>query len=192
MLLKEIFSEFPTEKFDADSNIYLGIDPSITAPGIAYYDASNNSIHFHTVKIGKPPKEGEKLYERQRKFLKYLVDLLLKLRPGRICLENYSFNSHSSAYSLAELGGPIRMLLEDYKYTSNNSSVDLVAPTTLKKFAIGKGAGDKDLVLLNIYKRWKVECRDNNEGDAVALAFYGYDLQNGSAYSLKNIEVVRL
>lgn len=55
-----------------------------------------------------------------------------------------------------------------------------VSPTSVKKFAAGDGSATKEFMLLNVYKRWGVECKDNNAADAVALAYFGEVLVTGN------------
>jgi crossover junction endodeoxyribonuclease RuvC len=46
----------------------------------------------------------------------------------------------------------------------------IVAPTSLKKFVTGSGRGDKNIMLLEAYKKWGVDCKNDDENDAHALA----------------------
>jgi Holliday junction resolvasome RuvABC endonuclease subunit len=43
----------------------------------------------------------------------------------------------------------------------------------LKKFITGKGKGDKDMMMMEIYKQYGHEALDNNEADAFGLAACG-------------------
>ena len=47
------------------------------------------------------------------------------------------------------------------------------APTQLKLFALGKGAGDKDQIVLQVFKRWGHEAMNNDTADAYVLACIG-------------------
>lgn len=49
----------------------------------------------------------------------------------------------------------------------------LVAPSSLKKFVTGKGNGDKNLMLLEVYKRYGVTFDNDNLADAFGLALIG-------------------
>ena len=51
-----------------------------------------------------------------------------------------------------------------------------MTPTTLKKFITGKGAGPKDVMLLETYKRYGISFLDNNLCDAFGLAQCGVAL----------------
>ncbi len=45
-----------------------------------------------------------------------------------------------------------------------------IPPLRLKQFATNKAAAEKDLVIKEIYKRWGVEFKTNDEADAYVLA----------------------
>lgn len=49
----------------------------------------------------------------------------------------------------------------------------LVSPTSLKKFVVGSGKAEKSAIMLEVFKRFGVSCTNDNEADAVGLAFIG-------------------
>ena len=49
----------------------------------------------------------------------------------------------------------------------------IVSPPTLKKFVTGKGVAQKDIMMLETYKRWNISLTDNNICDAYGLARVG-------------------
>jgi crossover junction endodeoxyribonuclease RuvC len=49
----------------------------------------------------------------------------------------------------------------------------IVAPSSLKKFITGSGKGDKDMMMMSVYKNYGFEAMDNNECDAYSLAVCG-------------------
>lgn len=49
----------------------------------------------------------------------------------------------------------------------------IVAPTQLKKFATGKGNCGKEVIMKEIYKRYKVDFNDNNLSDGFILSKIG-------------------
>jgi crossover junction endodeoxyribonuclease RuvC len=67
-------------------------------------------------------------------------------------------------FSIGELGGVIKLLLYD-----NSILFGLVQPTVLKKFVTGKGNSKKELMLLNVYKKFGFDTDNNNIADAYAL-----------------------
>lgn len=59
----------------------------------------------------------------------------------------------------------VKMFFWDY-----NIPVAVAPPTTLKKYATGKGNADKDTVMLEVAKRYTMfDVKNNNEADSVAL-----------------------
>ncbi len=52
----------------------------------------------------------------------------------------------------------------------------IVAPTTLKKFVTGSGGSKKDVMLMEMFKRYGVTILDDNENDAFGLAKIGEEL----------------
>ena len=86
-------------------------------------------------------------------------------RADLVVLEGYSFGSKGRAlFDIAELGGIIRMTLLDHEYPYVE-----VPPSSLKKFATGKGNAPKDLMLVEAVKRLGYTGSDHNEADALFL-----------------------
>jgi crossover junction endodeoxyribonuclease RuvC len=52
----------------------------------------------------------------------------------------------------------------------------LVAPTSVKKMATGKGNADKSLVMKSVFQRWAHDCDNDNSADAVTLCYIGRSL----------------
>jgi Holliday junction resolvasome RuvABC endonuclease subunit len=48
-----------------------------------------------------------------------------------------------------------------------------VAASQLKKFILGKGAGEKSQILKAVYKHWNVDAADDNQADSCVLANIG-------------------
>jgi Holliday junction resolvasome RuvABC endonuclease subunit len=86
-----------------------------------------------------------------------------------VVIENNAFNAIGRAKSvLAELNGIIKFWLWRRKI-----DYVLVAPTTLKKFILGKGKGDKSLILREVYKTYRLDAGTDDEADACVLAHIG-------------------
>ena len=52
----------------------------------------------------------------------------------------------------------------------NDIKYKIVTPGELKKFITGKGQAKKDLILLNVFKRWGVEFDNSDLADAYGLS----------------------
>jgi crossover junction endodeoxyribonuclease RuvC len=72
--------------------------------------------------------------------------------------------------ALAQLCG-LNYMLRDVCY--RNYTTYMVAPTGLKKFITGKGNCAKELILLEVYKRYKMSFDNNNLADSFGLAKIG-------------------
>lgn len=82
-----------------------------------------------------------------------------------VVIEGYSFGSKGRAvFDVAELGGCVRFLL----HRLGTRYVD-VPPSTLKKFATGKGNSPKDAMIAAAIRRFGFAGSDNNEADAFLL-----------------------
>ena len=145
--------------------LYFGIDASLTGTGLVLIDEN--------YKIVKTEKLTTKSFGAERLFnLRNKLDLFLEGYKTKIiltCMENYAYGKKdsSSIFDIAEWGGVIRLYLFE-----NNMNYILCGPMQLKKYATGKGnaSSTKDLVILDIYKQWGEEIRNNNIADGYVLS----------------------
>lgn len=151
-------------------NFYLGLDLSLTGTGLVVLDDSGEVVYSSTAK--------NKLRGIERlSFIEEVVgDLLVRFKIKMICIEGYAMGSRSGqAFSIGELGGVIKLLLWEQAKT-----YFLVPPTQLKKYVTGSGRAEKDMVILNVYKKWGWEAGDNNQADAYVLARIARQLHSPS------------
>ena len=144
--------------------VIVGLDPSLSSTGICYGTSADN---WQTIAITSKAR-GEDVLSRVKR-CEYVVEqletLLSVVKPRLIVIEDYAFGSKfgKPAYR-AELGGLIRW--HGIEYTPH---ILEVSPTTLKKFATGKGAGDKSLIQAHVQKRWGQMFSSDDECDAFVL-----------------------
>lgn len=148
----------------------MGIDASVQSTGVIVLKAETD-CHVPQVvceKIIKHPKL--KGHERQSAICSDLIDLWNKFRPDEIVIEGYglNFKHATSVVPLVELGGLIRYFLRQYDYSYVNPS-----PSEVKKFATGKGVGDKKVIMGFVEKRWAFKALNNDTADAFVLAMMG-------------------
>ena len=147
----------------------LGIDPS-SKTGFCHleYDGGRDNA----IEVG-----GFHEYSSKNKGVERLCDILQHTREMAgvnttastiIVIEGYSYASRYNTAMLAEIGAAIRIGL----HQSHRSFVDL-PPSSLKKFVTGKGNCKKELMLLNVYRKWGFEINNNNIADAFGLAMWG-------------------
>lgn len=140
----------------------IGIDPSLVGTAYCLLEFDGTII--------KGNIEPKKLRGVERLlYIRGVLDSILhSSQIDLCCLEGYAFCRPNQAHQIGELGGVIRILLHELEIPHIE-----IAPPSLKKFATGKGSAKKDQVVLNVYKRWGVECNNDNEADAYVLARMG-------------------
>lgn len=154
--------------------IVIGLDPSLVSFGVCLYHPDTGDVR--TVVVGDKTSTKE-LLGRLDRYDRICAQVLTFLRtegrgedPQLIAIEGYSFGSTGNAFAwTCECGGILRhMLVRQCRY-----EVVEIAPTTLKKFIIGKGGGkgtDKTGMALATFKRYGVEFGTSDETDAYGLA----------------------
>jgi crossover junction endodeoxyribonuclease RuvC len=89
--------------------------------------------------------------------------------PAMVCVEDV-FIPHQAArvgqaINLAKLAAVARLALYE-----RGIPFCVVTPQQLKKFVTGSGSGDKGIIIREVYKKWGVDCKDDNQADAAVLA----------------------
>jgi crossover junction endodeoxyribonuclease RuvC len=156
--------------------IYVGIDHSLSGTGIAILGDKGGLICLETV---SSESQGVSVRHRVWRF-RGLADSVSEIVHRYIgngvtiavcCFEGYSFGSNKAHHSaIIESGYEVRSRM----ISLVAGSIFEVAPTTLKKFACGKGNADKSAVVSAMTKRHGVEFGNDNEADAYALARCAY------------------
>ena len=152
--------------------IIIGIDPSLTATGIAHPEG------VHT--IASEPI-GTTLTARHRRLRQILADLdnvVLGVKPFRferkpdlVIVEAPSLGQGRQGGTLDRNG--LWWLIVDRLHTLDIPVAD-VTPAQLKKFACGKGSGiSKADMRMALYQRIGVDLRDDNQVDAWWLRAIG-------------------
>ena len=142
-----------------NTRYYVGIDYSMTSPAICIYDKENGKFKYtNTVchfLASKRMHEGLKTpnliatdypiwtreEERYELLCNWVLDCIKNLPPEQttITLEGYSFGSTGKVFNIAENTGVLKQGLYRMGY-----KIDVVPPTTIKKFATGKGNANKE------------------------------------------------
>jgi crossover junction endodeoxyribonuclease RuvC len=124
------------------------------------------TITVETVKTTPRTKENDLAR------LRFIVDEMMKKIPigtHMVCIEDYFTPANrgqiGSALKLVALGTLMRMALYE-----KGLPFYVIAPAQLKKFATGKGTGQKSIVVREVYKKWGLDCADDNQADACVLA----------------------
>lgn len=142
--------------------LFVGIDPSFTGTGLIILDSTANIIKQLLIKTKSSDSEEERLIQIEKD-----ISFLSRLKKIKtVYLEGPSFSS-SGAFVLQM--GALHFLIRLFLY-KKNIDYKIIAPGSLKKFITGKGTAKKELMLLNVYKKWGAEFDDNNLADAYSLA----------------------
>lgn len=148
----------------------LGVDPS-THTGICALERAKTMEVPRIWAAYEVPKPDGKGLPRARLIASAVESAAVKHNPNVVMIEGYAFANRDSLAMMVEIG----TLIRDRLWKSGFQWVD-VAPTQLKKFVLGKGAGKKDQMRLGVYKRWGFEHESDNVVDAYGLAAIGLAL----------------
>lgn len=154
-----------------DDMVAIGIDPSLTGTGVVVLKGGK-LIEKHLIKS----KRVDETHASEVVRLNYIKDAVMGIvtmhDPDVVCMEGLAFMAKNTT-ALVQLAGLNYMIRSAMTTHDHNVEWAIIAPSSLKKFITGKGTGQKDLVMLEIYKRYGVTMDDNNVADAYALAQVG-------------------
>lgn len=167
--------------------MFLGIDASLTGTGLALI---NDEYKIEkTLKLTVPHKDTERLFHLENLLLPFIEDSgKIKL----ICIEGPSYQSKEhTLFQLGEWAGIIKLNL--FKL---GIDILIAAPSQIKKYISGKfeKASKKELVILDIYKYYNEEIRDNDIADAyvasrIARDYYKCFVENIQDDNLKKSQI---
>lgn len=161
----------PLTNIPTVEGVFIGIDPSLTCTGFAVIENG----HLGTMPMKTKATGAERLHQFYQ-FIRTGLDIEnVKL----VAIEGYAFGARGHLAGLGELGGIIRLAL----YQSGIPFL-VVPPSTLKKFATGKGTGEKGMVSKELYKRFGVDVAGNDEADAAGLALFAMHYAHGEPSTL--------
>lgn len=150
----------------------VGIDPSLTATCLAYCkhppEPLAEALVLTTISTKAAGHDLLSRFSRYRHLVREVIAICNQAGARRIILEGYSFGSQGNATTWThEYGALLRESL------SQRFDVREVPPTTIKKFATGKGNADKMAVAVAITKRWGLTLQTSDEYDATACCLLG-------------------
>jgi crossover junction endodeoxyribonuclease RuvC len=147
----------------------VGLDLSLTSTGVVVLDETAKVLEQYVVKSS--PVGPLQIDEAKR--LSTITDKILEGVPSDaslVVIEGITFmmSKTTALVQLAAINYIIRIGLwkRDIPFV-------IVSPPSLKKFVTGKGVAQKDIMMLETYKRWGVSLTDNNICDAYGLARAG-------------------
>lgn len=144
--------------------LYLGIDQSLTNTGIVLLNESAKILLQKS--ITTEPKSFTSEIERLVFIRDRVASVVQNSSIDCAALEGFGYGARGNAiFQLAGIGYLIREIFHIQKIP-----LEIIAPSTLKKFVTGSGRGQKNLMLLHVFKRWGEEFSDDNICDAYCLA----------------------
>lgn len=158
---------------------YVGIDPS-TKTGMVMLGKTGCLIFQKEIR--------PKVTNDPERFIDITEQILSNIFEGDvICIEGFSYGSRGAGVSTQYgIGWLIRAELIRNGYTY----ID-VPPTSVKKFATGKGNTKKDEMVLPIYKKWGFEHSSDNVRDAYVLAQIAKALHDKEGLTAYQLEVLK-
>lgn len=147
----------------------IGIDPSLTATGIAVTDTTTGSIYTDTITT---KNSGNGIHERLIRFGAIGARLIdhLPNHQALAVIEGPAYASNGAGtWDRAGLWWTITRVLDAYEIPTIE-----VPPATRARYATGRGNASKDEVLIAAVRRYpQADITDNNQADAVILAAIG-------------------
>jgi Holliday junction resolvasome RuvABC endonuclease subunit len=147
----------------------MGLDLSLTGTGMVVLD--NGSIMSKKLIKTKPT---EKTYIAEINRLLHIkaeiVSEIERVVPDLVLIEGMAFAVRQTT-AVMQLAG-LNYMIREYLAIKKIPFI-ICAPSSLKKFILGKGVGPKDVMMLEVYKTFGVSFLDPDTCDAFALAQCG-------------------
>lgn len=156
----------------------MGVDPS-TRTGVVVLENSPEYVRYSSE---IPCNAKHRGFPRSLLIMENFHDILTKENPDLVVFEAYGYGSQSLAL-MVEIGTLLRLCCVQYE-----TSYIEVAPTKLKKIITGKGNAGKELMMLDVYKRFSFDASTNNIADAFGLAIVGL-IYKGYAVQLPKVQL---
>lgn len=174
------------------SALVVGIDPSLTSTGVVVIN--DGVVIEQRAIVSKPPKEKTPTTEAER-LMKIRDEIrtstMTLAKPDLVLVEGLAFTARNTS-ALVQLAG-LNYFIREVLMKGKIPFV-IVSPTSLKKFATGKGTADKNIVMMEVYKRWNFSPENSDVSDAFVLAQMGLALCREPSQPLikAQIEVINL
>ena len=155
---------------DKNEKIIAGLDLSLTHTGFVVLKSNGEVLSRGVIKSKPTGPLPVNEIKRIVDIVKTIADNFIQVGDiDLVLIEGLSFMSKGT--SLVQLSG-LNYLIRKELFTAGIPFV-IVAPTTLKKFITGSGKGEKDQMMMKVYRDYRFEASDNNENDAFCLAAVG-------------------
>lgn len=139
-----------------------GVDLSLTGTGVIILGETGMTLARETIRTTTA------MPHRQR--LTHIADslclILDRYQPVRIVKEAPAFGATWAVNAIGEVHGAVDYAMEKAKISAPLA----VSPSTLKKFATGRGTGEKGDIKMWVLDKWGEKFSDNNQSDAYVLS----------------------
>jgi len=151
---------------------YVGIDFSLTSPGVAFQE-EHEGITVAAVKTQKntiPQKQTHRLHSISNAVIHQIAPFLQSkdIKDTYIFLEDYAYGGMGKTFAIAECVGMLKYKLI-MVYGLPYQNLFLVSIPHVKMFCCGKGTASKDTIIKEVYKRWGFDTNSNDKADAFVL-----------------------
>lgn len=145
---------------------FLGLDIALMNNGICLLNDNLDKVICEVF----TPKKDSSIEEKINQINNKIYSIIYKHQNGLqlINLEGLSYGSAGRSFS--EICG-VHYCLRNMLFNNNFiDMLEIIEPTKLKKFITGKGQCKKELMLLNVYKKFGEEFDNDNLADSYGLA----------------------
>ena len=148
-----------------------GIDLSLSSPSICIFNGTDfnfKQCHFYFLtninKLGKFYNERligsvfedyNSQEERYHRISGWILKALAIHHVTQVYIEDYAFAATGRVFHIAENGGVLK-----YRLWSSQYDVFSIAPTTIKKYATGKGNADKEQMQVAFIKETEYDVKN--------------------------------
>ena len=144
----------------------VGVDPSLTGTGIAVRPSGGQDIKLDTLSARN--KLG---HDRMKFIVDSVYTTISAYGANLVIIEGPSYGSQGTGSGHHERAGLWWMIT--HQVWRAGIPIAVVPPTCVKKFATGKGNAGKDLIMLEVSRRFPWFYGDNNAADALLLCAMG-------------------
>lgn len=148
----------------------VGLDLSLTGTGISVWTVANGKELPGVNSVVTNKLRGMPRIDHIWKAISFEMDCVAT-GSTIVYIEDFAFGVQQNQSFVREIG-MLHGVIRHYLWKAS-IPIKLVAPTVLKKFVAGSGAAKKEVVILDVYKRFGFEARDNNMADAYSLMAFG-------------------
>ena len=148
----------------------MGLDPSLTSTGVIILDQEGKLLHRVSIGSSTCLSLVAVRMRRYATLISRVMAVVQKFRPTIVCVEGYALSSNTGkVHERIEYGGLLR-----WQLVAADVRVVEIAPSSLKKFATGKGrfpkGAGKDPMKVAIEQQYGVSLGTDDEYDAYGLS----------------------